>query len=165
MSKHGHARLRALAATAICALAACVSVEPAPRATIGTGPANADDAIAEFVRLANGARADAGCLGTLAWHEGVARVAQGHSEDMRDREYYDHVDRAGRTPMQRVQAAGIAVSAVAENIAHGQPDASVVFRSWMDSPGHRRNLLNCDYTHHGLGLAGRYWTHVLVRLR
>jgi len=145
---------------------ACV----APTAPAGGRPAGAaaDAPAAEvgaFVQLANRARADAGCRTALAWHADVARVAQAHSADMLRRDYFDHVDSQGRTPMQRVQAAAIPVRAVAENIAQGQPTAAIVLQSWLDSPGHRRNLLNCEYTHHGVGLAGTYWTHVLVALR
>ena len=164
MRKHGSIHARALVAIVVL-VASCVAVQPAPPATMGAGPADPAGAIAEFVRLAEDARADAGCAAALAWHDGVANVAQAHSDDMQRNDYYDHVDRAGRTPMERIQAAGIPVWAVAENIAAGQPSGAIVFRSWMDSPGHRRNLLNCEYTHHGVGLAGRYWTHVLVRLR
>lgn len=155
----------ALAGLLLYASGGCVAAPAAGPPTMGTGPANADAAIAEFVRLANDARAVAGCGRALIRHDDVARVAQAHSEDMRRRDYFDHVSPEGRTPMQRVQAAGVAVSAVAENIALGQPTGHAVFESWRDSPGHRRNLLNCDYTHHGVGLAGGYWTHVLVRLR
>lgn len=164
MAGPGVFRSYALIASAACALSSCMQVS-APAPTIGSGPSNPDAAVAEFVRLANGARADAGCSGMLVLHDAVARVAQAHSDDMRRRDYFDHVDPSGRTPMQRVQAAGIVVSAVAENIALGQPTGQAVFRSWMDSAGHRRNMLNCEYTHHGVGVAGGYWTHVLVRLR
>ena len=165
MIQHGIMGARALVATSICTLAACVAPQPAPSAGVGPGPQDAIAAVAEFIRLANDARAAAGCDRPLVRHDAVTGVAQAHSEDMRRREYFDHVDPAGRTPMQRVQAAGISVSAVAENIARGQPSGQAVFRSWMDSTGHRHNLLDCDYTHHGVGLAGAHWTHVLVRLR
>jgi len=123
-----------------------------------------DEAIAEFVALANGARRDAGCAGTLIWHADVAAVALAHSRDMSARDYFSHVDQLGRTPLDRVQAATIPVTAVAENIALGGRSAATVFEGWMGSPGHRRNLLDCRFTHHGVGLADGYWTHLLVRL-
>lgn len=165
MNKHGLTRTRALVAGGICAFAACAPAEPAPSGNFGEGPSSPAAAIAEFERLANDARAAAGCGRALVRHEGVEGVARAHSEDMRRRDYFDHVTPDGRTPMQRVQGAGIGVTAVAENIALGQATGAAVFRSWMDSPGHRRNLLDCEYTHHGVGLAGPYWTHVLVRPR
>lgn len=165
MNKHGLTRARALVAGGICALASCVPAEPTQSGTYGEGPSSPAAAVAEFERLANDARADAGCDRALIRHDGVAAVARAHSEDMRARDYFDHVTPDGRTPMRRVLDAGIGVMAVAENIALGQATGASVFRSWMDSPGHRRNLLDCEYTHHGVGLAGPYWTHVLVRLR
>ena len=141
---------------------ACV----APSApVIGDAPVNSASAVEDFVRLANDARDDAGCDDDLHWQPDVAAVAQAHSEDMRSHGYFEHVDRSGRTPMQRVQAAGVPVRAVAENIAQGHPTGAAVLDGWLRSPGHRTNLLNCDYTHHGVGLAGGYWTHVLVRLQ
>ena len=153
---------RVLAASALALLlAACAVQVPAPP-TSAPPVIDADQAIADFVALANRARVDAGC-GTLAWDDAVARVAQAHSVDMRTRDFFDHVNPEGRTPMQRVQAAGIRITAVAENIALGQPTGRAVFESWRDSEGHRRNMLNCEYTHHGVGLAGAHWTHVLVR--
>lgn len=162
--KHRLSRTRALVAGTAWTLASCAA-PAAPRPTYGTGPSDTAAAIAEFVALADAARADAGCARPLVWHDGVAGVARAHSDDMRRRDYFDHVSPDGRTPMQRVQAAGIGVTAVAENIALGQPTGQAVFRSWMESAGHRRNLLNCEYTHHGLGHVGGYWTHVLVRPR
>lgn len=158
-----HAMRHALAVTFLTAAAAACA--PAPvviPATAAPPPANPDAAIAEFIALANDARRTSGCDAPLVWHEAVGAVAAAHSEDMRRRGYFDHVGLDGRTPMQRVQAAGIAVRAVAENIALGQPTGRAVFESWRDSPGHRRNMMNCEYTHHGVGLAGPYWTHVLV---
>ena len=162
MHATGHALSAMLLTTALGACAAAPVVIPATEAP---PPSNPDAAIAEFVALANDARRANGCEASLVWHDGVAAVAAAHSEDMRRREYFDHVDPGGRTPMQRVQAAGVPVRAVAENIALGQPTGRVVFETWRDSPGHRRNMLNCEYTHHGVGLSGAYWTHLLVALR
>jgi uncharacterized protein YkwD len=148
--------------TLLTALSAC-AVAPAVVPATESPPANPSEAVAEFVALADAARRDAGCGTPLEWHDGIADLARAHSEDMARHAYFDHVDRSGRTPMQRVQAADIPVRAVAENIARGQRTGADVFRSWRGSPGHSRNLLNCEYTHHGVGLSGGYWTHVLVR--
>ena len=143
-------------------LAGCV-VQPVTVPASASPPvANPTEAIEQFVALANEARATAGCRRPLVPHAGVAAVAQAHSEDMRRRAYFDHDTPEGVTPMGRVQAAGIDVWAVAENIALGQPTGRAVFESWRDSPGHARNLFNCDYSHHGVGLAGAHWTHLLV---
>jgi uncharacterized protein YkwD len=153
--------IRRLALLAALFAAGCV-VQPMTPSSDAPAIVDPDDAIAEFVAGANRERVAAGC-GALEWSDEVAAVAQEHSADMRDHDYFDHVDRQGRTPMQRVQAARLPVRAVAENIANGHRTGAAVLQGWLDSPGHRRNLLDCDYTHHGVGLAGTYWTHVLVR--
>lgn len=154
---------RTILATALMAsaLGACVvqTVVPPTEAPSVAHPAQE---IAEFIALANRARLDAGC-GELEWRDDVAAVAQAHSDDMRDRGYFDHVEPSGRTPLGRIRDAAIPISGVAENIGNGYPSGAAVLRGWLDSEGHRRNLLNCDYTHHGVGLAGAYWTHVLIR--
>ena len=145
----------------VLALGACV-IQPAYVPANTPVVADPDVAIADFVALANRSRLEAGC-GTLEWRDDVARVAQAHSEDMRERGYFEHVEPSGRTPLGRIRDAGIPISGVAENIAQGNLDGAGVLRLWLDSPGHRRNLLDCGYTHHGVGLAGTYWTHVLIR--
>ena len=152
----------AIALLAAALLSGCMVQTVTVPATESPPVANPAAAIDEFVALANQARADAGCRRPLVLHAGVIAVAQAHSEDMRRRDFFDHDNPEGLTPMGRVQAAGVEVWAVAENIALGQPTGRAVFESWRDSPGHARNMLNCDYSHHGVGLAGAHWTHVLV---
>ena len=140
----------------------CVVQPVTVPATASPPVANPAAAIEQFIALANEARAEAGCRRPLVVHAGVTAVAQAHSEDMRRRDYFAHDTPEGLTPMGRVQAAGIEVWAVAENIALGQPTGRAAFESWRNSPGHARNMLNCDYSHHGVGLAGAHWTHLLV---
>ena len=132
--------------------------EPAP-AVAAAAPAG-DDA-AQVVSLVNAERAAAGC-GPVTWDGGLAAVAQAHSADMRDRGYFDHVNLDGLDPFDRADRAG--VSARAENIAWGQVDAADVMASWMDSAGHRANILNCGLTRLGVGVAegagGPWWTQL-----
>jgi uncharacterized protein YkwD len=94
---------------------------------------------------------------------GLARVARGHSEAMRDRGFFAHTDPDGRSPFVRAEQAGV-TNARAENIARGQRDAAAVMQAWLDSPGHRQNILNCSYRTMGLGLAtgtgGPWWTQM-----
>lgn len=126
------------------------------------GPSSAE--LGDLVDLVNRYRRSKGLV-TLAWSERVARVAQAHSEDMVRRDYFSHKSPDGKTPGARLLAAGIRYEAAAENIAEGQETAEEVFRSWMNSPGHRKNLENPTSTHHGIGLRQRHWTHVLIRPR
>lgn len=59
--------------------------------------------------------------------------------------------------------AGVAYSAAGENIAYGSSTGSAVLTAWLDSSGHRANIENANFTHHGVGKAGTYWTHVFIR--
>jgi uncharacterized protein YkwD len=136
------------------------------RADAVTGPSSPSAAPAhmkEFVELVNATRRDAGCKKDLIWHEKGAVVAQGHSEDMNDRGYFGHVSPDGGTLKSRLQQGGVSFSAAGENIARGQTTNEKVVSDGLDSPGHRANLLNCNFTHQGLGLVNRHWTHVLLR--
>lgn len=115
-----------------------------------------------MLALVNEARAGAGC-GAVTPDAGLARVARGHSEGMRDRNFFGHTDLDGRSPFDRAALAGV-TNARAENIARGQQGAAAVVDAWLNSPGHRQNILNCEYTTMGLGVAGGasgpWWTQM-----
>ncbi|CAA9253598.1 MAG: Allergen V5/Tpx-1 related [uncultured Blastococcus sp.] len=135
--------------------------EPAPTPAAAATPVSEGGTAGEVVSLVNAERAGAGC-GPVAWDDGLAAVAQAHSDDMRDRDYFDHTNLDGLDPFDRAARAG--VSARAENIAWGQVDAADVMSSWMDSAGHRANILNCGLTRLGVGIAqgagGPWWTQL-----
>ena len=114
----------------------------APRRSSG-GPA------AQVVDLTNAERADAGC-GPLATDARLAAAAQGHAEDMSSQGYFDHVSSDGRRFDDRIGAQGYP-SPGGENIARGQETAAEVVAGWMNSPGHRRNILDCDFAAIGVG--------------
>lgn len=82
---------------------------------------------------------------------------------MAERDYFDHVTPEGVTPWDRARAEGYDEPA-AENIARGQETPEEVVQAWMDSPGHRANILNCDYKAMGLGVVygdgGPWWTQM-----
>ena len=115
----------------------------------------------QVVALVNQERAAAGC-GPVSADGGLASVARAHSEDMRDRGFFDHTNLDGLDPFDRADRAGVA--ARAENIARGQVDAADVMNSWMNSAGHRANILNCGLTRLGVGIAegggGPWWTQL-----
>jgi uncharacterized protein YkwD len=125
-------------------------------------PVTLSPAVSEFVELMNAHRTSMG-LAPLAWDAGVAAVAQAHSEDMVARSFFSHTNPDGESPFDRLSAAGITYTAAGENIAYGYPTASSVLTAWLGSDGHRRNIENANYTHHGVGLEGTYWTHVFIR--
>lgn len=111
-----------------------------------------DAEVRALIDLVNDHRDDIGCK-PLAWSTPVADVAQRHATDMTRRNFFSHTNPDGLTPFKRLAAAGIRYSKAAENIASGQPTARRVFQSWLNSPGHRRNIEDCAFREHGIGFA------------
>ncbi|MFV0257110.1 MAG: CAP domain-containing protein, partial [Acidimicrobiales bacterium] len=147
--------------TAAPTTAAPTTKPPTTKPPVTTGEPTGVRAVLE---LTNAERRKAGC-GDLTWNATLSQVATAHSVDMRDRNYFSHTGADGRSPFQRITDSGYAYSRAAENIAAGQPTATSVVQAWMDSPGHRANILNCSLTELGVGLAeggsyGTYWTQV-----
>ncbi|XVS63243.1 CAP domain-containing protein [Actinosynnema sp. CA-299493] len=131
--------------------------EPSPEPTTTTAPADVPQA-QQVVALVNEARDLAGC-GPLQVDDRVVRAAQGHSTDMAQRDYFSHTTPEGVDFAQRMRTAGYP-SPGGENIAMGQRSPEQVMKAWMNSDGHRRNILNCGFTTIGVGLdtRGWYWT-------
>ncbi|MGR6965993.1 CAP domain-containing protein [Geodermatophilus sp. URMC 61] len=131
---------------------------PAPGAAVPADPT----AEAAVLALVNEARVDAGC-GALTTDPALAAVARAHSADMRDRDYFSHTSPEGLSPFDRAEQAGVDYSR-AENIAFGQSDATAVMEAWLKSPGHRANILDCELTKLGVGVAegpgGPWWTQL-----
>jgi len=120
--------------------------------------------LGEVVDRTNAERARHG-LRALTVDQRLAAAAQAHSADMVRRAFFAHESPDGRQVWDRAVAAGYAYRKVAENIAAGQRSAEEVVRGWMESPGHRANILDGDLTQIGVGRAdggsyGVYWTQV-----
>ncbi|MER7957432.1 CAP domain-containing protein [Streptomyces sp. NPDC096030] len=139
------------------------TAKPAPTRT--TPPAaptlsRAAAAEAEVVRLVNQERAKVGCTPVRS-DSALAALAGAFSTDMAARGFFDHTDPDGDTPWDRASQAGVSGMG-GENIARGQVDAAAVMDSWMNSDGHRANILNCDYKTLGVGVhfadGGPWWT-------
>ena len=154
-------RIRAVAILTVFALAGCQRVIELPPVAAAHPPSSDDFEMQSFTRLVNDYRRKVGC-GPLKWDDRLADVAQRHSEDMSKRRYFNHNNPEGRTPFERMKRAHISFIGAAENIAAGQLTGTQVLNSWLNSPGHRRNIEDCHYTHHGLGLADTYWTHDFI---
>lgn len=103
---------------------------------------------AEVRRLANEAR---GSAGPLACDPNLAAAARDHAQDMCDRGYFSHTSQDGRSFTDRLDEAGASYRSAGENIAWGQRGPSEVHTSWMNSPGHRRNIMNSAYGRIGVG--------------
>jgi uncharacterized protein YkwD len=119
-------------------------------------PAPAPTEAGQVVDLVNAARADAGC-GALTVDARLTAAAQAHSDDMAAQGYFSHTSLDGRSFADRVRAAGHP-SPGGENIAQGQRSAEAVHDAWMNSQGHRDNILNCGFTTIGVGLHAGSWT-------
>ncbi|MGW2782607.1 CAP domain-containing protein [Streptomyces populi] len=127
-------------------------------------PAGLERTAREVIALTNTERASAG-LAPLTADVRLTVAAQAHSADMVARDFYAHTSPEGGRPWDRAAAAGCAHRAIGENIACGQRSPAEVVQGWMDSPGHRANILEPDFTHIGIGLAGggragTYWTQL-----
>jgi uncharacterized protein YkwD len=135
-------------------------------ASTGTGTAKTnrtgESLAGEVVALTNTQRRSHGCP-ALTINRTLTTVAGAHSRDMAARRFFAHVNPAGRSPFDRMRAAGYRYSSAAENIAAGYSTPRAVVIGWMNSPDHRANILNCSLTQIGVGYAtggsyGNYWT-------
>ncbi|MBC2906926.1 sigma-70 family RNA polymerase sigma factor [Streptomyces cupreus] len=132
---------------------------PEPRPSTPAA-APADTPAAQVLALVNTEREKAGCQ-PVKLDDRLARAAQLHSEDMSANQYFDHTSLDGRTFVDRATAQGHP-SPGAENIAQGQSTPEAVMESWMNSQGHRENILNCSLTSMGIGLVDDDWTWTQV---
>ncbi|MCJ1679875.1 CAP domain-containing protein [Streptomyces sp. APSN-46.1] len=115
---------------------------------------------AAVLTLVNQERAQAGC-GPVRANPPLAALAGAFSNDMAVRGFFGHTDPDGNTPWARAEQAGIS-GLGGENIARGQGDAQAVMNAWMNSPGHKANILNCEFRTLGVGVyvasGGPWWT-------
>ncbi|KAJ0402991.1 hypothetical protein ATCC90586_000519 [Pythium insidiosum] len=120
----------------------------------------------EILTAVNLERAKAG-LPALCLSSKLTAAAQKHSNDMAAHRSMSHTGSEGSTPQARIEAEGFQWSAIAENIAEGQISVSDVMSSWMNSPGHRANILG-NYKFFGAGMTNddyssqRFWTQVFA---
>ena len=96
-------------------------------------------------------------------------VARGHAADMATHNYFEHEDRSGRSPAQRVRAVGYREKLVGENIAYGPKSAEEVVQGWLDSPGHCENIMDPRFAEMGIAYVagpvsrhGLYWVQLLA---
>ncbi|MFI7243130.1 CAP domain-containing protein [Streptomyces qinglanensis] len=113
----------------------------------------------QIVALVNKERAKAGCK-RLTVNAKLTKAAQAHSEDMAAHKNMSHTGSDGSSPGDRVERAGYSWSTYGENVAYGYSSPESVMEGWMNSSGHRANILNCDFEEIGVGHAqpGHYWT-------
>ncbi|MEV7372883.1 CAP domain-containing protein [Streptomyces sp. NPDC090301] len=116
--------------------------------------------VRDVIALANAEREKAGC-GPLHSENHLRTAAQGHADDMSSRGYYEHDNPEGRDAGDRMTGAGYAWSTWGENIHRGPKTPARAMEDWMDSPGHRANILNCSFKDIGVGVTltanGPWW--------
>ncbi|WP_019413620.1 SafA/ExsA family spore coat assembly protein [Paenisporosarcina sp. TG20] len=118
----------------------------------------------EVTRLVNVERANAG-LPALKNDWELARVAEFKSQDMRDKKYFSHTSPTYGSPFTMMKNFGITYRSAGENIAQGQRNAAEVVQAWMNSEGHKANILSRNFTHIGVGYVqdGNYWTQMFIQ--
>jgi uncharacterized protein YkwD len=135
--------------------------KPGSRPGVGPGVGPGGGPEAEVLALVNKERAAAGCSPVTA-NDRLTRAADDYSDVMASSGVMSHTGPDGSTMTTRVEAAGYRWSTLGENIARGQADAASVMKSWMNSPGHRANILNCSFKELGVGVhlgdGGPWWT-------
>ena len=117
----------------------------------------------QVVELVNKERASKG-LSPLTLNTELSRVARIKSEDMRDNGYFSHNSPTYGSPFDMMKSFGISYRTAGENIAMGQQSPEAVVTAWMNSDGHRANILNANFTQIGVGYAanGNYWTQMFI---
>lgn len=117
----------------------------------------------EVIRLVNEVRRENGLKALTANWE-LSRVARYKSQDMLNKGYFSHTSPTYGTPFQMIKAFGLSFRTAGENIAMGYPTPQAVVNGWMNSSGHRANILNASYTQIGVGYVaqGNYWTQMFI---
>ncbi len=123
----------------------------------------------EVLELTNNERVSRG-LDPLKWDDSLAALAEAHCSDMINRGFFAHNTPEGATPFDRMKNAGIDYMAAGENIAAGQYSPEAVVKAWMNSSGHRANILNPEFEYLGTaavwgGKYGIYWAQEFARFK
>jgi uncharacterized protein YkwD len=133
--------------------------DSAPSKAPAASAVPASGATARVVQLVNSERGKNGCA-PLTVNAKLTQAAQAHSADMAAHRTMSHTGSDGSSPGGRITAAGYAWDSYGENVAYGYSTPESVMTAWMNSPGHRANILNCGFKEIGVGYAqpGNYWT-------
>ena len=128
----------------------------------GPLPANADEDMLQALLGAHNAERAAEGLGPVKLDAALCRAAQSFVEYMAEKGTFSHTA-DGRSPSARAKAAGYSGGGVGENIAMGYRDVTAVVKGWMNSSGHRANILGKGYRVVGFGKSGKYWVAMFGR--
>ena len=138
-------------------------IYPGDKITIPTTDSKVTSFEQEVIRLVNEIRVQNG-LNELTYDWELSRVARYKSQDMKDNNYFAHNSPVYGSPFQMIRNFGISFRSAGENIAKGYTTPQAVVNGWMNSSGHRANILNAGYTHIGVGYvaSGNYWTQMFI---
>ena len=138
-------------------------IYPGQVLTVPTLDSSVSSFESEVIRLVNDIRRQNG-LSALSANWELSRVARYKSQDMVDNRYFSHNSPTYGTPFQMIKAFGLSYRTAGENIAYGQRTPQAVVNAWMNSSGHRANILNPSYTQIGVGYVsnGHYWTQMFI---
>lgn len=142
-----------------------------PKPSPTKAPSSTSGSISEdekaLLDLVNKARLEAN-LKPLEYDIELAHVAMTKAKDMVDNNYFDHISPAYGSPFDMMKSFGIKYGYAGENIATGYANVQDVFNGWMNSPGHKANILNEKFTHCGFGIAnggkygGKTWVQMFI---
>jgi uncharacterized protein YkwD len=136
--------------------ALAASQDTTPKTSSIAGDAIANPGLQTALDRINALRRQAGAA-PLRLNSALNAAAQGHARDMAVNNYFSHTSRDGRTAGDRITAAGYSWQTYGENIAWGYSSWSTAITGWMNSPGHRANMLNPRFKEIGLGVNNRYY--------
>ena len=133
---------------------------PAPQAPAASAVSSFEEQVANLV---NDIRAQNG-LGKLTFNAALSNAARIKSQDMKDKNYFSHTSPTYGSPFDMMKSFGISYRSAGENIAYGYSTPASVVDAWMNSPGHKANILNPSYTQIGIGYIqqGNYWTQWFI---
>ncbi len=135
--------------------------------TTQTSPVSTSTSVTAYenkvLQLVNVERQKAG-LSALKMDESIRNVARMKSQDMQTKKYFSHTSPTYGSPFDMLKRFGITYKTAGENIAMGQKTPEAVVKAWMNSPGHRANILKPAFTHIGVGYVanGSYWTQMFI---
>ncbi len=141
--------------------------QSAPPAEAAEQPSAGTDTISAYekqvVDLINDIRLQNG-LSPLTVNTKLCSVARLKSQDMHDKHYFSHQSPTYGSPFDMMKQFGITYRSAGENIAMGQSSPQAVVNAWMNSEGHRANILNASFTQIGMGYVpdGHYWTQMFI---
>ena len=142
------------------------SSDPAVSGPVVTSQSSANTYESQVLKIVNAERAKKG-IKALTLASDVSNCARVKSEDMRDRKYFSHQSPVYGNPFEMLKHFGIKYKTAGENIAKGQKSPEAVMNAWMNSEGHRKNILNANFKEIGIGYVSdskgtTYWTQQFI---